>query len=145
MFIPRFAPIIGDFLRSENGSLCCLLNLSKTKALEFERIAAVFIDGLVTGKEYDAQLRGDGWLFGMDRYGCASDVGEWCMYCEKDNDIAVVGLRNENSRSKFRSPLKELNAEPIESVNGGELAELFPFIHLTPQWRRGLIENYGSE
>ena len=148
MFAPEFAEAIGDFLRVENSGVCCLLNLSETDSSEFEKIAAIFLDGMVTGREYETLLRGGGpavgWLYSMDRYGCASEIGEWCIYCEKNNDIAVVALRSDSGASKFESSLEKLHAKPIEAIRGGELAELFPFSELTSEWRAALIEHYGK-
>jgi hypothetical protein len=148
MFAAGFAEVVGDFLRAENSSVCCLLNLSEAVSLEFENAAAVYLDGMITKADYQACLRGGGpatgWLYSMGRYGCASNKGEWDIYCEKDSDIAVVGLRNPNGLKKFRPAIQKLQAAPIEAVQNGELAALFPFSHMSPEWHRGLTLNYGK-
>ena len=148
MFVSAFAEVVGELLSAENAEICCLLNLSETDPMEFEKASAFLLDGMVPGNDYEAHLRGSGpavgWLYSMDRYGCASDVGDWCIYCEKENDIAVVALRKENGVSKFRSPLDKLRAQPIEALSNGELATLFPFSNLTAEWRIALTKRYRS-
>ena len=93
MFAPEFAEVVGELLGSENAGVCCLLNLDQTRSLKFEEASAIFLDRMTTASEYAAKLRRGGpavgWLYGMDKYGCASDVGDWSIYCEKQNDIAV--------------------------------------------------------
>jgi hypothetical protein len=147
MFAVEFADVARDFLRTENSSVCCLLNLSETASLDFENASAIYLDEMVTGADYQARLRGDspatGWLYSMDRYGCASNKGEWEIYCEKDSDIAVIGLHSDGGCNKFGSPIQKLRAAPIEALQGGELADLFPFSHMSPEWRRELFLNYG--
>jgi hypothetical protein len=149
MLAEGFAEIIGDFPRADNSSLCCLLNLSETRSLEFENASAIYLDAMVTGSEYRARLRGDGpatgWLYSMDKYGCASDKGEWEIYCEKDSDVAVIGLRNANGAKKFGGAIQKLRAAAIETLGDGELAGLFPFSQLSPEWRRGLTLHYGKK
>jgi hypothetical protein len=79
----------------------------------------------------------------MDNYACTSDVGEWCFYCEKGNDIAVIGLREATGIEKFGMPLKRLWAKPIDELVDGGCSPTFPFNKLTPAWRQGLVNNYG--
>jgi hypothetical protein len=143
LFAPEFAEIVGEILSIEHGTACCLLNISETRTFEFEKIAAIFLDKTSDNSDYAAALRGTGpevgWIYVMDRYGCASDTGEWCIYCEKDSDIAVIGFRSESGAMKFESPIEKLWANSIEAH---ESAKLIPFHILLPRWREGLIHNY---
>src|SRR5207253_2039091 len=114
---------------------------------EFDAIEAIFLDAMTGGAAYADKLRAggpaDGWLYAVDRYACASDVGEWCIYCEKTNDVAVIGLRDGGGIETFETPLKQLWAKPIvELIDGGDSPQ-FPFDHLVPAWRKGLVDNYG--
>jgi len=148
MFAPFFAEVMIEFIHAEHATSCCLLNFSQTSTLEYQEAAAVFLEEGVTGSDYDSRLRNggpaEGWLFAMDRYGCASDKGEWCIYCEKANEIAIIGLRYPSGAEKLASPLMKLRASPI-----GPLVQMGPnapppYKMLTPEWREGLINNYST-
>jgi hypothetical protein len=82
-----------------------------------ESAAMLFIDAGTEPHAYDAMLhRGGpakGWLFGMDRYGSASDRGGWSIYCEKGNDVAAIALRQPDDMEKYVEYLKQLHAERI--------------------------------
>ncbi|MEN6586585.1 MAG: hypothetical protein ABFE02_11155 [Sulfuricella sp.] len=148
IFAPEFVEVMGESLRLENAHVSCLLNLDKTGTFEFGDIAAIFLDERVTGREYRDELHGrgsaDGWLYLVDRYARASDVGEWCIYCEKANDVAVIGFRGIGGVEKFEKPLKRLWARPIEELVDGGHTPVFPFNNLTPTWRKGLVQHYGA-
>jgi hypothetical protein len=142
----KFVEVVAQLLTAENATIGGLLNVFETKSFVFEHIAALFLDKATTGIDYMACLRGTspavGWLYSMGTYACASDVGEWCIYCERDNDIAIIGLRDNDGVAKFKAPLEELSAGSIEAL---EASGFFPFNKLIPTWRKGLIENYVGQ
>ena len=147
VFSPEFVEFIREILNIESGSVACIVNLDRTEFSEINRAALLFVDKGTAQREYMEALRGDGpadgWLYAMERFVCTSDVGQWCVYCEKSNDVAVVGLRDIPSGNALDAALERLQAKPIEVLTQEGVAPQFPFDHLVPVWRRGLIENYG--
>ncbi len=147
VFSADFVDIVREFLHLEDAQSACLLNLDKTESLDFDSAAAIYIDERVDGAAYQEKLHAggpvSGWLFGVDRYVCASDVGEWCIYCEKGNDVAIIGFKGCECGGKFEAPLRSLSAKPIEDLIDGGCTLLFPFDQLVPTWRKGLVDNYG--
>ena len=101
----------------QSAEVCCLLNFSETDQMAYESAATLFIDAATKPHAYDAMLRrdrsGQGWLYGMDRYGCTSNRGGWSIYCEKGNDVAAIALRQSDDKGKYLEYLKQLHAEPI--------------------------------
>lgn len=79
------------------------------------------------------------WLYRVDRYVCASDGGEWCSYCEKDNDIAVIGLLID-VKDKFSRPIEALQATSIAFARQVPQEGKFRFDKLTDAWRTALVE-----
>jgi hypothetical protein len=149
MFAPSFAEIAIDLIHIERATSCCLLNFSRTRVLEYQEAAAIFLEEGLRASDYDSWLRNGGpaagWLFSMERYGCSSDKGEWCIYSEKQNDIAIIGLRCRDDARRFASTLEKLHAASIETlVQKGPPAPV-PFSMLTAEWRRALVEHYASE
>lgn len=143
IFTSDFPEIICDLLQIEGSTACCLLNFVESNFSELESSATYFLDEKTTGESYQKFLRGNGpaqgWLYGMDSYGVSSDIGEWCIYCEKANDIAVMGVRNSD---KYRSVVERLDAKPIQVL--GSTSNRFPFSELTEEWRNGLLRNYPA-
>jgi hypothetical protein len=145
LFVEDFVGILRELLIAEGGTVGCLLNLNASGSLDIEQAAALFLDAATTGPEYVAQLRGEhpgvGWLYAMDRYACASDAGEWCIYCEKENDIAVIAFPHREALDKLSQPTTRLCARSIDEINETTACP-FPFNHLTLAWREALTACY---
>jgi hypothetical protein len=148
LFSSSFVAIVSSILNIEGSTSCCLVNFSRTQVLEYQVAEALFLERRTSEAEYDFWLRRGGpaeaWLFSMDRYGCASDKGEWCIYCEKENDIAVLGLLNNDDDRIFASQLNELHAYPIGILMEKGAFAPFPFNSLRDEWYKLLIENYDN-
>lgn len=147
IFSSEFISVIKKLVDIERAEVACLLNISRSGGADFESSSVFFMDALVSESEYVEWLKGgvsgDGWIFSLDRYICTSDVGTWCVYCEKDNDVAVVGLRDGCDLDLKEMAFEGVLAMPIESVISGGANPMFPFDRLTASWRKALIENYG--
>lgn len=146
IFSKGFMPAMAKLLQLEQAHAACLLNLDRTKVFEFEKSAAMFFDETTTENQYWDALKDEssdfGWLYVMERYVCTSDVGEWCIYCEKMSDIAVIALRDEDSLKKFGEPLMQLYAKPIEEFFESGDSSLRPFVRLSPFENKELLKNY---
>lgn len=148
IFGKHFVDAVEDLMSLEGGTVSCLINLDITPVFAFESIAAIYLDRATNVEEYAEALRSGGpqhgWLYRVDRYACASDAGAWSLYCEKSNDVAVIALRDDADYQRFRGPLDQLWARPIEELVDGGSSPLFPFDHLVPEWRKELLDNYGA-
>jgi hypothetical protein len=148
LFSSGFAVIAAGLLNAERAEVCCLLNFSETDRVAYESAAMLFIDAGTKPHAYDAMLRqggpAKGWLFGMDRYGSASDRGGWSIYCEKGNDVAAIALRQPDDTEKYVEYLKQLHAEPIAMLLKAGSAAPIPFGQLIEPWRSGLTQHYAG-
>jgi len=135
VFKDTFVDVIKGMIDVERSSVACLRMLDSTST-------SFFIDQSTTLQGYKARLIGsgpvDGWLYGMERFGCASATGSWCIYCEKNNEIAVIAMNNLD-RAKFGFAMKEFHAFKIADKR---IDLYFPFYRLTPAWRKSLMKNY---
>ncbi|VVE56308.1 hypothetical protein PAQ31011_05097 [Pandoraea aquatica] len=147
MFSTEFAEVVSGLLRYEGANAASLVNIDEAKSLGFENVSALFLDGEVTGDLYQSFLIGagpaKGWLYNVDSYACASDVGGWCIYCEKSNDIGVIASREPITSLAGQQALRLLGARPIETLIAGGGSALFPFNRLVDSWREGLMQNYA--
>ena len=147
LFRPKFVGIVHSLIHTEDSRCCCLLNLGSLRGPTFSPPDAFYFAADTTESEYAQCLRGStaGWAVMMDDYACASDVGEWCLYCEKGNDVAVIGLRSRDASERLHFQLQELRAEPIEGLLARGQSAPFPYSKLTPAWRRELVTNYSAK
>lgn len=149
LFTSEFVGIVQTLLRDEHAHVACLLNRDKAESFTVGGPGTFFLDATTSGEVYANKLRdggpADGWLYGVDRYAITSDSGEWYIYCEKSNDIAVIGLCDAHSIEKFETALAELWAKPIEELLSEGSSPQFPFNNLVSTWREGLVKNYGKK
>jgi hypothetical protein len=143
-----FVSAVHELLKIEQSVSCCLVNLTSTPDLEYQKASYFFIERTTTEEEYITKLSEGGpalgWIFSMERYGCTSDKGEWCVYCERNNDVALISFRGSDAVRKYRSSMEMLRAESIETLIRVPALQRVPFNSLAPEWRSGLKENYGS-
>jgi hypothetical protein len=111
---------MNGLLDKEGSQICCLLNLGATVQKNYSNPPARYLDRSTDPSQYISMLRGNGspdaWLYLVDRYVFASDVGEWCIYCEKENDVGVIAFSGEVGTNKFSSALGKLQATSINSA-----------------------------
>lgn len=145
IFTGDFVGVIKAFFDTEGSNGASLVNLSRTISFASEAVAHFNFSTTTEGQDFEHFLRGNGpaggWLYAMERYACASDIGTWCIYCEKENDIAVVALRDADAIARLGGPLGLLAAVPLDIACGTE--GVFPFTQLTIEWRGKLAKHYG--
>ncbi|MEM5370065.1 hypothetical protein V4C53_29060 [Paraburkholderia azotifigens] len=146
LFSSEFVDTVHDLLRQEQAHTVCLINLGQVDTDHPEVTAAIYLDDATNARMYrDRLIAGGpdhGWLFAVDRYVCTSDAGNWCIYCEKDSDIAVVGLRVVDGSPELGVCFQNVFATTISALLEDGEQTLFPFNQLLPEWREGLLANY---
>jgi hypothetical protein len=134
-----------DTIFDEEASLCiALVNLGNAEIGSDPEPRSIYLDRSTTFSEYLSMLKGDGspdnWLFLMDRYVCTSDKGNWCIYCEKQNDVAVLAVRRDFSTPTLGKLQALLEAESIKTLFASKRDRIFD--NLVPEWRNGLATEY---
>lgn len=140
-----FVEFVRLLLVAERSNCAALINISRTDSFKWNEAAVYYFNVETKSADYEVFLRGNGpdsgWLYTMDKYACTSDIGRWCFYSERDNDVAVMALDTEMGGDEFRSALQLVKASSLEIASGPN--GVFPFNALTQEWRRSLFENYG--
>jgi hypothetical protein len=146
LFEAHFVDVKNVLLKEENASVIAVVNLGNANSNAEEEPRAIFLDRDTTPNDYIAGLMGDGsamsWMFLMDRYVFASDKGHWSIYCEKENDVAVLAVGEAVSRFTRLQLGKLLNARSIRSVPMPGNGPLFDFQKLVPEWKSALTAEY---
>ncbi len=147
MFDTCFIDVKNELLRQENAKVVALVNLGNDGVPNDGGPQAMFLELDTKSEEYISKLKGDGsainWIFLMDRYVCASEKGNWSIYCEKENDVAVFAFRSELTRASIEKVEKLLKAKSIKSLRSSDRSELFDFGKLVPRWRSTLEVEYN--
>ena len=132
-------------LTIEGGECACMADLEAPPARDDSQF---LIEERITGQDFQLFLKGagegKGWVHSVGRFGCISDVGDWCIYCEKRNEIAVIALRSADGPRRYETALAGLNALPIEQALATRLSYGFSERALSPDWRDAYIGNYGA-
>jgi hypothetical protein len=148
LFEARFIEVKNLLLKEENASVIAVVNLGNANNKTEEERRAIFLDRDTSPKDYIAGLMGDGsptsWMFLMDRYVCASDKGHWSIYCEKENDVAVMAVGEAVSRFNCSQLAKLLSAKSIGSAPLSGKGQLFDFQKLVPEWKSILTAEYHA-
>jgi hypothetical protein len=147
VFYSGFIAALYSLMDAEGSQSCCLINLGGGGTQQcYDNPPAIYLCKSIEPSQYMSLLRRGGansWSVLMDRYVCASDVGEWCIYCEKQNDVAVIAFRSEIGANKFAVPLEGLQATSIQFASQTPREGAFRFDKLTPAWRSSLVAQYS--
>jgi hypothetical protein len=135
---------IFSLLDAEGSSCAYLANLDQEMG---DASRVFFISRGTTAAAYQSQLCGtgptDGWIYVMDRFACISDKGMWCIYCERRNELAVIGFRQGVSLERYKSALESVHAGRAADVLAGCADyELLPHV-ISQEWRDEIFRLYG--
>lgn len=148
LFSEGFSDFAKKIMEIENSKIICIVNFSETKDNEYESASMLFLDQSIDKNSYLSLLKEGGpekgWMFSMDRYGIASDSGEWAIYCEKGNDVSAIAFRNPENLKKYVECVKLFHAESVVDLMKNWADAAFPFNSMTEEWRQGLIQHYGN-
>lgn len=144
IFEPQSIEIMHDILDAEGSHSICLVNLGNVEVPD--PLPARYVDRSTDADGYLSLLVGNGrwdaWLYLRDRYIFASDVGDWCIYCERQEDLAVLAIRRGHDVNKLSGAISKLYAKPLEASYRTSRVNEFRFEELLPAWRSALLKNY---
>ena len=141
-----FVEHVKSFLDVEGGQCACLWKLDSEVANERRFF---FVGKQTTSNDYRALLAGTtpgyGWLDAMARLACASDVGEWCMYCEPNNEIGVIGFHQAGASARYSLAMARVHARRFEdATREPPLSYGFSERALSREWRDEFVREYGT-
>jgi hypothetical protein len=143
----HFVDQVKTLLEIENGKLACMVNLDEVVSGKDVNHCAIFVNPKMTDEEYISLLQGptvaEAWIYNVDRFGCTSDVGQWCIYFERRNEIAIIAFQEQNALAKYASVIAQLGALTLNRA-----IEKPPSYAFTPngvawKWRDELLKVYG--
>lgn len=131
-------------LQAEGASYACIFDLDTVSGRDASGRSTFIIDGKTSGNDYQSFLKGPdaapGWIFTVDRFACTSDEADWCIYCERANEIAAIAMRS----AGLRHLLADVKAEPIERALAMQISYGFSERALSPDWRSELLGQYRA-
>lgn len=145
IFSAEFVEIANALLTIDGGRCVCIADLD---AAPDAQQSVFFVAKEITGSAYQSFLNGanvgEGWLHGVGRFGCTSDAGPWCIYCEKGNEIAAIAIRDNRVAEKCAAAIARFKALPIDQAIAGPLSYGFSERALSPEWRSELLRQYAA-
>lgn len=132
-------------LEIEGGQCASISNFDEAAGTDG---SSFFIEQKTAGQDFQSFLQGprigEGWIYGVDRFGCTSDVGEWCIYCERRNEIAVIAVRESRAVEKCSAAIAQFKAMPIEQAIALPLSYGFSERALSADWRSEFLKQYAK-
>lgn len=148
LFDADFESIAKEIMRIESAKLICLLNIGAVDRNSSRELARVCIKNGGCDGEYFSAISAGGpecaWIYNVDRYVCASDIGSWCIQCDRENDIAVIAFRENVGCSNVEQVVAKLGAKRIKWIIEHKDESEFPFNSLTDEWMAALMRHYGQ-
>lgn len=140
----KFVENAKALIKVDKSHCICLVDLNADPEMEW---SAFFFDERVLSADYmsyfDVPNRNDGELrMVIGRLGCASDMGQWCIYCEKQNEIGIIAFRDHHLVKKYLAAIDRLHPMPIEQAISTPHSYIYG--HLTSDFRIELLRNYSG-
>jgi len=146
LFDVEFESTAREIMRIESAKSICLLNLCAANRAASQEKVKVFIGNSDRAGEYLSAISTGGpkyaWIYNVDRYVIASDVGSWCIQCERENDIAVIAFRANEVCNNVEQIIAKLGAKSINWIARNKSEGEFPFNSLTDRWMVALMRSY---
>jgi hypothetical protein len=64
------------------------------------------------------------------------------MYCEPNNEIAVIGFRHTGASARYSSAMSRFHATPIDKAIREPLSYGFSQVAAAPGWRDAFLREY---
>lgn len=139
IFDVNFVEIAKGLLLIENAQCICLNNLDASQSFYFEEAtSATAYKEMLNGP-----TAGEGWIYGVDRFACVSNKGEWCIYCERRSEIAVIAIKKKELFKKYEIQLARIKALPIDAAIKLPLSYGFSERALSKEWQHELSKQYN--
>jgi hypothetical protein len=145
MFEGAFVEKVRTMLQQEGANCACIANVDHDLGTT---LAAFAINDSTTTQDYQRRLAGagpgDGWVYDIARFGCTSDIGSWCIYCERASELAIVGFRAEALQERHQFVLASLHASRVSSTGAKPGRFEFASHSISPEWQAEIMRNYKS-
>jgi hypothetical protein len=144
LFAETFVEVIKRTMQLDDATVCSIYDLDTLS--DATGTASMFaIRQETSGSEYRSFLAptpGIGWMFGIGRFACSTEVSSWVIYADRAAEMAVLAFRDPSARARFDTLVSALNAAPIAAALATPPS--YVFSHLLPEWRTALLSEYGT-
>lgn len=143
VFDGSFVDQVKTLLDIEGATCACLVKLDAATETEADD-RRFFIERGTTPESYMRLLAGEhtaqGWIFDFGRFGCASELSQWAIYCERNNEIATIAIKSNSMFEHYRLPLARLKASRISDAVSKPSSYGFSPEALSTEWRTVLLK-----
>jgi hypothetical protein len=154
MWVPGFIDVTKSLLAEDKASAVALINLGNVIPIDYDNPPTIFIEKDTDAKEYISQLNtkiagtdSEGhpfsWRMLVDRYVCASNTGNWAIYSEKQNDVAVFAFRAGFSQPILSQVKHLLKARSVTLASAAGDNQSFDFGKLLLGWKSTLVAEHS--
>jgi hypothetical protein len=146
LFDLHFIDYVQELMSIEGSTCSCLLKIESGRTNSDE---SLFIRLNAGVDDYRRLLHGDrqvtGWVHGMGSFACSSNLSTWCIYCERESEIAVMAIRERCALLAYEQVLTQrLHALSIDQAIRSQLSFGFSPAALSSSWSQSLLSEYND-
>lgn len=147
IFEVEFIDQVKLLLQAEGAKCASLVKLGEATG-RTDGDGSFLIDNETDGFEYKKVLKGhdvgEGWIYDMGRFVCASNLKGWAIFCERNNEIAIFAVKSSLLYERIRFLISRMRASSISDAIGNHGLYNLPDGIISDAWKRTLIREYGG-
>jgi hypothetical protein len=134
-----FISTVKAMMEIEGANSACITHLD-TQSISSS--ASFFVRKETSDSEYQSFLNSGMWVANMGRWGCVSETNNWCIYCERENEIGVIGFEQGGMTGLRSVTARMLKAFPIDKAISGKIT--YAFKRMRNDWCIELVRHYKA-
>jgi hypothetical protein len=145
VFSASFVRTIKVILDAEAATTCCMLKLSPSIDIKIDTADCFFFDRQTEPANYQIKLNARSpysWVINPDQYVASSDKGNWALFCDKAEEVAIVAFRSSYWTTRLGPALSEIHAVTADVYVDRPGNGPFPNIPLTSAWSSEILRNF---
>lgn len=147
VFSADFSDTLSKLLDADKSDAVGMVNIGMLYDEKLKNKSSAYIARNTINHDYSKTLNNkndnDEWIYRMDRYILSPSSGNWCIYCERINEICIISVKEGYDFIFEKIQDGGIWLGDIKDLIAGGGTYLFPFNKLIPEWRSSLIKNYS--
>jgi len=144
LFETTFIETTKNIIRTEGAKCAAIVKFSESQADE----DVFFVSDDTDPDEYRVRLSGyneaTGWIYDFGRFAVTSEIGTWCVYCERRSEIGVIGFRQLRDEVLLLPQIAHFKPATVWDAISSQSIYGLSEQGASHKWRSELLKNYST-